>query len=117
MDPDERHRASDATVPRRRAARNDFPASIHWTWYFVLPRKRAGRVAVHPGITRMLPWIKLGQILQPNPSVEWMNLIATAAFVDREEAGSLRVYFTGRSQEQVHRIGTMLLTPHDRRCV
>lgn len=45
-----------------------------------------------------MKWTKLGNILQPDGSIEWMVSHAAVPFVDRHADGALQLYFTTRNR-------------------
>lgn len=53
-----------------------------------------------------MKWRKLGQIIEPNPAIPWMSSCAGPTFVKLEEK-VMRVYMSGRDEQNVSRIGTV----------
>jgi len=61
-------------------------------------------------------WQKLGRIIEPRPEISWMSAFAGPTFV-RLEGSVIRIYMSGRDDQNISRIGTVDLDPGDMKTI
>ncbi len=63
-----------------------------------------------------MKWRKLGKIIEPHPEIPWMSACAGPTFV-RLEGNAMRVYMSGRDEQNISRIGSVDLDLRDMKTI
>lgn len=60
-----------------------------------------------------MKWKKLGRIIVPDPQIWWMSHCAGPTFVEAGDEGRIRIYMSGRSADNMSRIGVVEVSSRD----